>query len=172
MQNVFLNVYNLFGTNYCFGMCGLGIYHSTVEINNREYSFGGNLGLSILPKGSINLTLHEKILIGNCDRTDNNILYIVEKLKIKYNKYKYHYLSFNCNSFTNEFLDILFGYKIPNYIDRIPRSLANFSCLKNTNKYMCNMHNFTKVSEQPINTEETDCLIDGYEFIDLESNYT
>ena len=37
---------------------------------------------------------------------------------------------------------------------------------------MCNMHNFTKVSEQPINTEETDCLIDGYEFIDLESNYT
>ena len=174
MEDIFLNVYNLSTANYCFGSCGLGTYHSTVEIYGKEYSFGVNLGISILPKGTLNLELYEKILVGKCNRTDDSILYIIEQLKNKYNKSKYHYLLFNCNNFTNELLNILCKYDIPDYINRIPRSLANFSCLKNTNRYMCNLNNFTKVpiKEHPINKEETDNFIEDFEFIDIEANYT
>ena len=167
MQNVFLNVYNLFDTNYCFSRCGLGIYHTTVEINGKEYSFGGNLGLSILPKGSINLKLHEQIFVGNCYKSDDNILLFINNLKIKYSKSKYHYLLFNCNSFSNEFLYLLCNYNLPFYIDRIPRCLAKFSCLKNTNKYMCNIHNFTKVSID----EDTNNFINDFEYINLDESY-
>ncbi len=41
-EKVFLNVYNLTGINNCLRKCGLGIYHSSIEVYGIEYAFGGH----------------------------------------------------------------------------------------------------------------------------------
>lgn len=168
MDSIFLNIYNLSASNYLFGPCGLGIYHSSVEFEGKEYSFGPNLGISILPINYINLDLHEKILVGSSNRTSSEMEYLIIQLREKFNKNDYNYLSYNCNTFTNELLNITSDYDIPDYVNRIPRFFQRIPYLKNTNRYMCGMNNFIK---KPKCDHENEIINDDdFEIIDLESN--
>ena len=168
MDSIFLNIYNLSASNFLFGACGLGIYHSSVEIEGKEYSFGPNLGISILPINSIKLDLHEKILIGTCDRSSTELEYLISQLREKFTKNDYHYLSYNCNTFTNELLNITSDYDLPDYVNRIPRFFQKIPFLKNTNRYMCGMHNFIKKPKYDYENEIIND--DDFEIIDIESN--
>lgn len=39
-MNVYLNIYDLTRINSLFTLCGLGAFHTGVEINKVEYSYG------------------------------------------------------------------------------------------------------------------------------------
>jgi hypothetical protein len=64
---VWLNVYHLTWLNYLLQLIGLGIYHSAIEIDKNEYSFGASeedvAGFYINKIGEIQkkLSLKEKI---------------------------------------------------------------------------------------------------------------
>ena len=76
---VWLNVYHLTCLNYFLQLIGIGIYHSAIEIDSLEYTFGSSIediaGFYINKVGEISkiLKLKEKIYMGNTIYKKNNI---------------------------------------------------------------------------------------------------
>lgn len=64
---VFLNVYHISKINYLFKFFGLGLYHTTIEIDDVEYSYGStdddNSGIYMNKK---NIALNKNMILkGN-----------------------------------------------------------------------------------------------------------
>jgi len=74
-----VNVYHLTCLNYFLQIIGLGIYHTSIEIDSYEYTFGSSkedvAGFYINKVGEISklLKLKEKIYMGNTIYTETNI---------------------------------------------------------------------------------------------------
>ena len=132
---VWLNVYHLTCLNYFLQLIGLGIYHTTIEIESLEYSFGSCnediAGFYINDRGDISkiLTLKEKIYMGNTIYNKNNIDRILALESPFWMGRTYDPFLKNCNHFTKYFLKLILfkNIKYPVYINRICRYATVFS---------------------------------------------
>lgn len=132
---VWLNVYHLTWLNYLLQLIGLGIYHSAIEIDNNEYSFGASeedvAGFYINKIGEISkkLRLKEKIYMGNTIYSKNNIERLLALESPYWMGRTYDPFLKNCNNFTKHFLKIILLDKIiyPSYINRIIKYTTIFS---------------------------------------------
>lgn len=75
---VFLNIFNVHSSNCFLELFGFGLYHTSVQLHNCEFSYGGHdeacSGLVIVEAGkSAGLTLKEKIPVGITYYTDEEI---------------------------------------------------------------------------------------------------
>ena len=132
---VWLNVYHLTWLNYILQIIGLGLYHTSIEINSLEYSFGASEedvpGFYINKIGEISkiLTLKEKIYMGNTIMSKCNIKRLLALESPFWMGRTYDPFLKNCNNFTKHFLKLILVGKIdyPTYINRICKYVHIFS---------------------------------------------
>lgn len=114
-RKVFLNVYDLLLMNYTTSKYGVGIYHTGVQLDNKEYSYAAHnkehTGLrETKPRDSScveDAIYKESILIGWTYVSDETVANHFASLKHSYLGDEYNPLKRNCNHFTEEFLDLL-----------------------------------------------------------------
>ena len=124
---VWLNVYHLTCLNYFLQLIGIGIYHTTIEIESYEYTFGSSkediAGFYINKVGEISkiLKLKEKIYMGNTLYSKHNIERLLAIESPYWMGRTYDPFLKNCNHFTKFFLKLILfsNIKYPVYINRI-----------------------------------------------------
>ena len=134
---VYLNVYHLSFINYFVQLLGFGFFHSSIEINGKEFSYSATedeeSGIFSNSIEDSNLILKEKIYLGNTFYTDNEINEIL-LLNIPYWLGKsYDPFLKNCNHFTKFFQKLLIEKKniindYPDYVNRITDYSIFFNC--------------------------------------------
>jgi len=132
---VWLNIYHLSFLNYILQFIGLGIYHTGIEINSLEYSFGATeedvAGFFINNKGETSkiLKLKERIYMGNTIYSKNNIERLLALESPYWMGRTYDPFLKNCNNFTKHFLKLILFNNIdyPVYINRICKFAHVFS---------------------------------------------
>jgi deubiquitinase DESI2 len=127
-SEVYINIYDLNNINICLWDFGLGIYHSGIEIDEYEYSFGGIRGIYITKPKSL-IPLRQRLLLGTTNKSINEINKIIKDLKHDFYPERYHPTNNNCNHFTNTLSLIILNKKVPNYINRLPYFCSCLSCI-------------------------------------------
>ncbi|CAM9869243.1 unnamed protein product, partial [Heterosigma akashiwo] len=119
-QKVLLNVYDLNEANEYTHEIGLGMYHSGVEINGREYTFGGGGGIfEHEPKDAPNCRFRESIEMGVFEGTSADISRALDNLKGDFGPNAYNILTKNCNHFSDAFCQELLNRPAPGYVNRL-----------------------------------------------------
>lgn len=132
---VYLNVYSISGVNYFFQTFGLGIFHTGVEVCDREYSFGSTdrdySGVIAIRPGSLGFELKEKLFLGNTLYSGDEIRYLGYLISYIWRGLTYDPFSKNCNNFTKFFAECLVKHSVnyPNYINRFTNFRTLFRCL-------------------------------------------
>ena len=121
---IYLNVYDLSPGNYYLNPIGFGAYHTAIQIDEVQYSYGYHNGsytgvCESQPMENPEMPLREKILIGQFTGGRKKLQEILSILQEQFIGNQYDLLSRNCNHFSAEFAKKLIGRKIPNYINRI-----------------------------------------------------
>lgn len=123
---VYLKIYHLSIINMFLQIFGLGIFHTTIEINQYEYSFGATQsaipGLFFSKVDSLNsLKLKERIYLGNTLYTTRTINKLLSLNKSYWLGNTYDPFVKNCNHFTKFLARLLLKNVIdyPTYINRI-----------------------------------------------------
>lgn len=133
---VYLNIYHLSVINYAIQIFGFGFFHSTIEVNNIEYSFGATtenisgIFYNKFGEGSPNIQLKEKLYLGNTIYNDNAIKRML-CLSIPYWMGKsYDPFLKNCNHFTQFLAEKLLRTErvvdYPEYVNRITEYVIFF----------------------------------------------
>ncbi len=131
---VILNIYNLHNVNYYLHAIGLGFYHTGIQINDVEYSFGGHDGSSTgvcecrprtsFPEG----TFRNSLELGTTRLTSREIIGILDQLKGDFPGNSYNVITRNCNHFSNEVSKRVLGKGIPGYVNRLACIGSVFKC--------------------------------------------
>lgn len=130
---VFLNIYYLNSYSYYLQILGLGMYHTTIEVHDIEFSYGLQLkddssGISIRKRGELNLQIKERIFLGYSfynKSTINNIISLFEK---EWEGEEYDPFSKNCYFFCYFFSEKITYKKsdFPSYLNYLPGSIYLF----------------------------------------------
>eukprot|EP00758_Cryptobia_borreli_P002945 Tbor_TRINITY_DN3411_c0_g1::TRINITY_DN3411_c0_g1_i2::g.3681::m.3681 len=139
-----VHVYNLRqGSNHLNSSLGFGIFHSGVEVFDREWSFGGNVnakrgdsGIFYMPPGMVlpRSSVYEIRELGRLppEATQEIIEMAVRQNMLRYwTAESYHLVNHNCNHFSENFVDLLnrtFNTTLvfPSYINRAAKFLDTF----------------------------------------------
>jgi hypothetical protein len=126
---VYLNVYDLNPNNDYLYSWGLGMYHSGVEINGTEYTFGSGSGLFTMPpRNAPGARFREAIDMGPLPN-DKDIDRVLDELRPEFKGSDYNLLTKNCNHFAEAFVKRLLMKSIPGYVNRMAYVGSLFSCL-------------------------------------------
>ncbi|KAF0484863.1 DUF862-domain-containing protein [Gigaspora margarita] len=149
---VYINVYDMLpkGKIADIGyMFGIGVFHSGVEVYDKEYNFGGHdfdsTGVFIMrPRiGPPNLTFKESVFMGHTSLSKEEVKNVIEELSKEWSGNSYNLLTRNCNHFTSDLCNILVGKPAPNWINRAAKLGTLFPCRFVYNKYICVVPQFT-----------------------------
>ncbi|CAG8465228.1 1050_t:CDS:2 [Scutellospora calospora] len=130
-------------THYLFryyGLCTKGVFHSGVEVFDKEYNFGGHdfdaTGVFLMkPRtGPPNVTFKDSIFMGYTSMTKEDVKNAINELSKEWSGNSYN---LNCNHFSSELCKILVGKPAPNWINRAAKLGTLFPCRLNINKYIC-----------------------------------
>lgn len=132
-MKVFVNVYDLHHANDYAYYVGIGVFHSGIEIGDKEYSFGGHdfsyTGVfDIEPRTACGAKFREAHLLGEIDITPRELQRIVDELSDEFPGNSYHPLTRNCNTFANELCLRLLKVGIPSYVNRLANMGSALSC--------------------------------------------
>ena len=136
-QPVYLNIYHLSFINYFVQILGFGFFHTSIEINKKEYSYSAteddNSGIFSNPIEDRNLILKEKIYLGNTFYNDDEINEILLLNSPYWLGKSYDPFLKNCNHFTKFLSGLLieknnFINDYPEYINRITGYGFFFNC--------------------------------------------
>ncbi|KAK7206328.1 PPPDE putative peptidase domain-containing protein [Myxozyma melibiosi] len=105
---------------------GVGVYHSAVEVDGREYAYGGHEepGISGVyyskPQTPLpgNIVCKTHIVHGYTTYTPGEVHAIINDLSLEYMGTSYNLLSKNCNHFTNSLLMRLTNTPAPAWLNR------------------------------------------------------
>ncbi len=110
ISQVKLNVYE-----YKSFPFGITLYHTSIEYDDTEYSFGISNNISgvyeMAPKSANIGRYITSISLGK--KTRREFFTKFEKIRRVYTKRRYNFLTLNCNHFTNDFIKFVFGVEIP-----------------------------------------------------------
>ncbi|CAG8538906.1 4147_t:CDS:2 [Racocetra persica] len=105
-------------------MFGIGVFHSGVEVYEKEYNFGGHdfdsTGVFVMkPRmGPPNVTFNKE-----------DVKSVIDGLSKEWSGNSYNLLTRNCNHFTSELCNILVGKPAPNWINRAAKLGTLFPCV-------------------------------------------
>ncbi|KAL5104648.1 Deubiquitinase DESI2 [Taenia crassiceps] len=125
---VTVNVYDMSWLNEYIGNIGLGVYHTGVEVYEREYcygghQFGGSGIFEMTPRDTENLgpnySFKTSIVVGFTDFTYRDVCAILSNMERDFRGAHYHLLRKNCNHFSSAFVEILCGATLPKWINRL-----------------------------------------------------
>ncbi|EUB58368.1 PPPDE peptidase domain-containing protein [Echinococcus granulosus] len=125
---VTVNVYDMSWLNEYIGNIGLGVYHTGVEVYEREYCYGGHqFGSSgifeMTPRDTESLgpnySFKTSIVVGFTDFTYRDVCTIISNMERDFRGAHYHLLRKNCNHFSSAFVEILCGATLPKWINRL-----------------------------------------------------
>lgn len=131
---VILNVYDLHkGNDYGYHV-GLGLFHSGVEINGKEYSFGGHeysfTGVfEVTPQCAVGVKFRESVVMGETTLPQRDIQDIIDELSSEFTGDSYHPINRNCNTFSNELIQRILKKPIPGYVNRLANMGSYLACL-------------------------------------------
>ncbi|KNB43778.1 hypothetical protein JH06_2293 [Blastocystis sp. subtype 4] len=109
---------------------GFGLFHTGVEINGVEYSFGEEMGIGKgEPKQAGGARFRESINMGMTYFSNAEIDRKIDNLRDIYRGDQYHVVLKNCNHFSNDLCIALLDTPIPSYINRCATIASWFSCL-------------------------------------------
>ena len=160
---VYLNIYHVTIFNYILQFFGLGIFHSTLEINDIEYcfklGFGDESGIfyNRSKDGIDKKWLKEKIYLGNTPYDSDSVneifkLYIPFWLGKTYNLFQK-----NCNDFTLFFASLLLRtdtvINYPEYVNRITIFAQYFNMFYNPIKKLYGDANNSPSISSSLNTD-------------------
>lgn len=126
---VYLNIYHLSFVNFILQIFGIGLYHTTIEVQDLEYSFGSTneevAGIFTNKAGTIStrLRLKETIYLGN---TLYNTYTIYKLLSYQYPYWfgsSYDPFVKNCNHFSKFFARMILSHQViyPDYVNRLSK---------------------------------------------------
>jgi desumoylating isopeptidase 1 len=96
-----------------------GIWHTSVEVYEREYFFQD--GIVYSPKGSTSYGIPIKTIeMGETALLEDMVHEYIDQIHIKYNRNTYHLMKNNCNHFSNDLMMFLVSKPIPDYILLLP----------------------------------------------------
>lgn len=160
---VYLNIYHLTIFNYILQFFGIGFFHTSLEINDIEYSFKLGIGeesgifLNRFKDGIEKKWLKEKIYLGNTPYDINSVneifkLYIPFWLGKSYNLFQK-----NCNDFTKFFSGLLLRTNnvanYPDYVNRITIFADYFNIFYNPIKKLYFETNNAPFNSSSLNSE-------------------
>uniref|UniRef100_A0ACD5ZSJ8 Uncharacterized protein n=1 Tax=Avena sativa TaxID=4498 RepID=A0ACD5ZSJ8_AVESA len=131
---VVLNVYDLTPINNYMHWCGLGIFHSAVEVHGSEYSFGAHdyptSGVfEVEPKNCPGFLYRSSIFIGRTSLQPLEFRDFIQRMASEYHGDTYHLISKNCNHFTDDLSTRLTGKPIPGWVNRLAKIGVFCNCL-------------------------------------------
>jgi hypothetical protein len=132
---VFLNVYDLNPElNAKWASWGFGAYHTGVEVDGVEWSFGGHDGphtgvFKIAPRSCPDVRFLQSITMGVCVKSRSEIQRILDNLMFEFSGNSYHLLNRNCNHFSNTACERLLQKSIPSWVNRLAYTGSWFQCL-------------------------------------------
>ncbi|KAL8429537.1 hypothetical protein ACSSS7_006549 [Eimeria intestinalis] len=133
--DVYLNIYKINGSPDWCAPCGL--YHTSVQIGDLEYSFGEGAGVTCslqnprldgvhsFQDGTYEYSLH----MGTCTLSGADLSNAISSLQRAFPGTSYDLVSRNCNHFSDALLKAVVGKGIPSHINRASRYGQWFSCL-------------------------------------------
>ena len=128
-----LNVYDLSPINDYIGWMGIGLYHSGLEVDGREWTFGSGAGSGT---GVFECRPREvpgfrtAVELGNLDMSSMQIEKAVWDLARQYPGTAYNLLSCNCNHFATELAAQLgTDQPVPSWVNRLAAIGAYFAWL-------------------------------------------
>ncbi|KDN42394.1 DUF862-domain-containing protein, partial [Tilletiaria anomala UBC 951] len=95
------------------------IYHTSLVVYGREYFYGQGVDVTT-PGHSHHGQPQEKIDMGYTSVDPDTWNELLQDLRERFTASKYHLLEHNCNTFTNECMQILTGREIPARITNLP----------------------------------------------------
>ena len=160
---VYLNIYHLTIFNYILQFFGFGFFHTSLEINDIEYSFKlGNedesgIFFNRFKDGIEKKWLKEKIYLGNTPYDMNSVNEIF-KLHIPFWLGRsYNLFQKNCNNFTRFFASLLLRsdnvINYPDYVNRITIFAQYFNMFYNPIKKLYLDINNTPSISSSLNSE-------------------
>lgn len=111
-----INSWTIFG--------GVGIFHSGVEIQGREYCYGGHdeptTGVfEVPPRNAPDAKFRQAIIMGHCELDQASISQLIDSFSVHWPGNKYNLLARNCNHFASELCQALTGRIAPAWINRL-----------------------------------------------------
>lgn len=142
---VYLNVYDVLTpddpttiprVNDVLFRCGMGIYHSGVQVWGREFAFGGHPDgdsgiFEVTPRACPSVKYRATIFLGITRLSEKHIDQILEYLgKTEFVGNRYSLISRNCNTFSSHFC-VLLGVqdKFPAWVNRLAGFALNVRCI-------------------------------------------
>lgn len=151
---VYLNIYDLSDSNDLLLWCGLGIFHSGIQVHGVEFAYGGHdyeaSGIfATSPKdapgpGTLHLesvlvhhlssslctvVFRQSMLVGETTLTAEEVQMLVQTLGQTYKGNRYHLLQRNCNHFANDLAYQLCGQHAPGWVNRLAHIAVALHCL-------------------------------------------
>ena len=122
---VYLKIYHLNYVNYVIQFLGIGLYHTTIQVENLEFSYqkcSGD-GIYSINAGEENLNLKEKIFLGYSLYTLKQIKYLLSFHNNYWTGKSYDPFKKNCNHFTKYAAKLILDDEIlcdyPDYVNKI-----------------------------------------------------
>ncbi|PKI66726.1 deSI-like protein At4g17486 isoform X2 [Punica granatum] len=131
---VVLNVYDLTDINNYTYWFGFGIFHSGIEVHDKEYGFGAHefpaSGVfEVEPRSCPGFIYRCSISLGRVNMPSTVFRTFIENMASEYHGDTYHLISKNCNHFTDDLSRRLTGRGIPGWVNRLAGIGAVCSCL-------------------------------------------
>eukprot|EP00897_Mesotaenium_endlicherianum_P000738 jgi/Mesen1/10665/ME000009S10453 len=133
-ENVYVNVYDLTSYNDYMYWCGLGIFHSGLEVHGTEYAFGAHDYSSsgvfeVEPRNTPGFEYRTTLQMGQTDLDPVEFRAFLEKAAVDYTGDSYHLITKNCNHFTNDMCRRLVAREVPGWINRLAYLGWMLNCL-------------------------------------------
>lgn len=132
---MYLNIYDLSDQNSWTYWCGVGIFHSGLEVYGVEYAYGGHeydvSGVfATNPKDAPGPVLfRESVLVGHTQMSPQRVQQAVQEMGEQYKGNAYHLLQRNCNHFSSDLCIKLTGQPAPLWINRLAGMAVMLHCL-------------------------------------------
>ncbi|SPO00664.1 related to thioredoxin [Cephalotrichum gorgonifer] len=129
-MDVHLLVYDLsqgLARNMSMGILGFqvdAIYHTSIELNGREYVYDGGI-VDIVPGSSHLGRPLERLYLGKTELPLDVIDEYLDSLRPIFTAEAYDLFRHNCNNFTDSFATFLVGKGIPDHILNLPQAVLD-----------------------------------------------
>ena len=133
---VSINIYELHPkANRFLSKIGIGLYHSGVVIDDREWTFAPFInnetnenGIHSIPPGLFNEFHKTTLIAGQIDINNFDLACIINKFRNQFLSSEYNLITNNCNDFTKVFCKEICNYDVPNWINRAAKIGSLFYC--------------------------------------------
>ena len=133
---IILNVYDLSPQSTqssILNSFGMGFYHTGIEIDGLEYSYGGNFthsGTGVFTAAPLNVdgAIYKSSYLMGVVRDFSKLHYAIDQVKNEFRANEYNLITQNCNHFSEALCLRLINKRIPSYINRASRFGQALSC--------------------------------------------